>query len=128
LVGVQITSNLTLEELFQRQVDPQLQTTESPAAGRLHAVARGFHAREGRARRRRRGPQAVRRAGIADASRYPRDATEHDRRTATDADLARPLPVDRGRRVDSGERRVFDRSSDVDLVDAVTASGAVWIK
>lgn len=30
LVGVQITSGLTLEELFQRQVDPHLQTNESP--------------------------------------------------------------------------------------------------
>jgi NTE family protein len=30
--------------------------------------------------------------------------------------------------VDSSERRVFDRSSGVDLVDAVTASGATWTK
>jgi NAD(P)-dependent dehydrogenase (short-subunit alcohol dehydrogenase family) len=100
-------------------------TGATSGIGRATATA---FAREGRTRRRRRGPQAVRRAGIANARRYPRDATEHDRRTATDADLARPLAVDRGRRVDSGERRVFDRSSGVDLVDAVTASGAVWIK
>ena len=125
LVGVQITSDLTLEELFQRQTDPHLQTKESPPPV-------DFTRWRADVMRVKEGPGdaiAVLKRFGALALQMPADAQEARRNM-----IAARLPshtwpercllivaVD----VESGERRAFDRSSGVDLVDAVTASGAV---
>ena len=126
LVGVQITSDLTLEELFQRQVDPDLQTKESPPpVDFTRWRADVMRATEGPG-----GDTTVvlKRFGAL-ALQTPADAQEA-RRHMIAARLPSHTWPERGLLivavdVESGERRVFDRSSGVDLVDAVTASGAV---
>lgn len=125
LVGVQITSDLALEELFQRQVDPCLQTKESPPPIDFARWRADFM-------RAKEGPSdaiAVLKRFGALALQTPADAQEA-RRTMIAARL--PSHTWPERRllivavdVESGERRAFDRSSGVDLIDAVTASGAV---
>jgi NTE family protein len=126
LVGVQIASDLTLEELFQRQVDPHLQTKESPPPVDFTRWRADFmRAKEepGDA-----ATAVLKRFGAL-ALQTPTD-TQAARRTMIAARL--PLHAWPERRllivavdVDSGARRAFDRSSGVDLVDAVTASSAV---
>jgi NTE family protein len=125
LVGVQITSDLTLEELFQRQTDPHLQTKESPppvdftrwradvmrvkeGPGDAIAVLKRF------------GALALQMPADAQGARRNMIAARLPSHTWPERRLL-IVAVD----VESGERRAFDRSSGVDLVDAVTASGAV---
>jgi NTE family protein len=125
LVGVQVTSYLTLEELFQRQTDPHLQTKESPPPV-------DFTRWRADVMRVKEGPGdaiAVLKRFGALALQMPADA-QGERRNMIAARL--PSHTWPERRllivavdVESGERRAFDRSSGVDLVDAVTASGAV---
>lgn len=125
LVGVQIRSELTLEELFQRQVDPRLQTKESPPPVDFTRWRADFM-------RAKEGPgdtiAVLKRFGTL-ALQMTTDAQEARRNT-----IAARLPLHTWpeRRLlivavdaESGERRAFDRSSGVDLIDAVTASGAV---
>ena len=124
-VAAQITSSLTLEELFQRQVDPSLQTKES--APRLDFAcwrAEFMRAKEGPSD----AVAALKRFGAL-ALQTPTDLLE-TRRSMVAANL--PSQTWPERRllivavdVETGERCVFDRSSRVDLVDAVAASGAV---
>jgi NTE family protein len=125
LVGVQITSDLTLEELFQRQTDPHLQTKESPppvdftrwradvmrvkeGPGDAIAVLKRF------------GALALQMPADAQGARRNMIAARLPSHTWPERRLL-IVAVD----VESGERRAFDSSSGVDLVDAVTASGAV---
>jgi NTE family protein len=125
LVGVQITSDLTLEELFQRQVDPHLQTKELPPPVDFTRWRADFmRAKEGPgdaiAALKRFGALALQTPAGAQAARRNMIAARLPSHTWPERHL-RVVAVD----VESGERRAFDRSSGVDLIDAVTASGAL---
>jgi len=124
-VGAQITSDLKLEELFQRQVDPSLQSNEpAPPVDFTRWRADFVRAREGST------------DAVATLQRFGRLALQvsSDLQVMRRNLIAAALPshtwpehrllivaVD----VETGERRTFDRSSGVDLIDAVAASGAV---
>ena len=111
VVAAQLGSGLGFDEMFARQVDPALQAKEIPAdldfdkfiefEGRLLELAAAAKT----------VPEAERRAVIA--SRLPTH-------TWSSRDI-RLVAVD----LETGEPRVFDRNSGVDLVDAVAASCAV---
>jgi len=124
-VGVQITSGLTLEELFQRQTDPSVQTREAaPAIDFARWRAEFMRAREGADDAR----TLLQRFGAL-ARRVP-EAERDARRRVVAARLPSHVWPERALKIvavdaDSGERRAFDRESGVDLVDAVAASGAV---
>jgi NTE family protein len=125
LVGVQIASDLTLEELVQRQVDPHLQKKETPPPVDFTRWRADFmRAKEGPG-----DAIAVLKRFGALALQTPAD-TQDARRNMIAARL--PLHTWPERRllivavdVESGERSAFDRASGVDLIDAVAASGAV---
>ncbi|HEV2778341.1 MAG TPA: patatin-like phospholipase family protein [Actinophytocola sp.] len=124
-VGAQVTSGLSIADLFERQVDPALQVRELPADVDMETftatMAEILAGAPDRAEIRRRvGAWALRTPTVAEsvrreviAARLP--AHDWPRRplmiTAVDAH--------------TGQRRVFDRESTVDLVDAVAASCAV---
>lgn len=124
-VGALITSDLTLEELFQRQVNPALQTKEpAPPVDFTQWRADFVRAKEGSGD----AVTVLRRFGAL-ALQTP-EALQEARRNMIAAAL--PSHTWPERRlliaavdVESGERRAFDRSDGVDLVDAVAASGAV---
>jgi len=125
LVGVQITSDLTLEELYQRQTDPHLQTPESqPPIDFTRWRADVMRVKEGPgdaiAVLKRFGALALQMPADAQGARRNMIAARLPSHTWPERRLL-IVAVD----VESGERRAFDRSSGVDLVDAVTASGAV---
>ncbi len=124
-VAAQITSGFPLDELFLRQSDPALQSVELSAQVDMEKMTADF----------------------ANALRGARDATEILQRIGALA-LATPTVAESERRavvfsrlpvhtwpqsrlevvgidVQSGERRVFDRASGADLVDAVAASCAI---
>jgi NTE family protein len=125
LVGAQISSSLTLEELFQRQVDPLLQAKEqAPPVDFARLRAEILRAREGLT-----DPVAVLKRFGELALQASADLQEARRNmiAARLPSLAWP-----GRRLllvavdaESAARRAFERSSGVDLLDAVAASGAV---
>jgi NTE family protein len=124
-VGAQITSDLTLEELFRRQVDPDLQTKDSaPPIDFTRWRAEFMRAREGPG-----DAVAVLKRFGAVALRLPADSQETRREMIAAALPSHTWPERRllivAVDVESGERRAFDRSSGVDLIDAVAASGAV---
>jgi len=124
-VGAQVTSGVAVADLYRRQADPVSHTRELPAVLGHEALLELFSGAYGETedaldRRRRIGaialaaptvPEAGRRAVIA--ARLPvHDWPRQDLRiVAVDAE--------------SGKARVFDSSSEVELVDAVAASGAV---
>lgn len=125
LVGAQITSGLALEELFQRQIDPHLQTKESPPRVDFTRWRANFM-------RVKEGPgdavAVLKRFGAL--ALQMADDTQEERRRSIAARL--PSHTWPKRRlsivavdVESGERRAFDHASGVDLIDTVTASGAV---
>ncbi|MFI6927992.1 patatin-like phospholipase family protein [Nonomuraea spiralis] len=124
-VGAQARSGLTTEELFQRQVDPALQAREIPAvfdvasfAGALQEILEG--AREHAELRRRIGAWALKAPTVAEAERRAAVAS----RLPETGWPVRPLvliAVD----AETGEPRLFDGASGVDIVDAVAASCAV---
>lgn len=125
IVAAQITSGHSLEELFQLQVDPRLQVDE-PAPpvdfGRWRAeIVRAKEASES-------STDFLQRVGSL--TPFVPTSPQFDRRNLIARRLpARAWPEQRMLIVavdaDSGERCVFDRTSDVDLVDAVAASCAV---
>jgi len=124
-VGVQISSGLTIEELFQRQVDPDLQTKESaPPIDFARWRAEFVRAREGpndpRSMLKRFGALALQVPAGAEAERRRMIAARLPLHTWPDRRLLL-VAVD----VASGERRAFDQTSGADLVDAVTASCAM---
>lgn len=124
-VGAQARARLSVEELFQRQVDPALQAREIPAefdmasfATTLQGILEG--ARDQAELRRRIGAWALKAPTVAEADRRAAVAT----RLPEPAWPERPLvlvAID----AETGEKRLFDRGSGVDLVDAVAASCAV---
>jgi NTE family protein len=124
-VTAQITSGLTMDELFQRQVDPALQAKELPASPNFPQMIADFTRimKEGGA-----STEILQRIGAVALSTPT--VTEAERRAV----IVSRLPVHNWPQsrlevvaIDafSGERIVFNRESGVDLVDAVTASCAV---
>jgi NTE family protein len=124
-IGVQITSDLTLEELFQRQVDPKLQTKESaPPVDFARLRADFVRAKEGTG-----DAVAVLKRYGALALETQADSQETRRNMIAAALSSHAWPERRllivAVDVESGDRRAFDRSSGIDLIDAVAASSAV---
>jgi NTE family protein len=126
IVGALITSGVPLDDLFQQYVDPAHHTGESaPAIDFVQWRADFMRAREGSDQ----AAEVVKRFGAL--ARQVPTATRDARRRAIAARLpSQAWPANRDLRivaadVESGERRVFDRTSGVDLVDAVAASCAV---
>ncbi|NUP68500.1 MAG: patatin-like phospholipase family protein [Nonomuraea sp.] len=124
-VGAQARSGLTVEELFQRQVDPAVQAREIPAefdvasfATTLRDILEG--ARDQAELRRRIGAWALKAPTVAEAERRAAVAT----RLPEPGWPERPLVLV-ALDAETGETRLFDRASGVDLVDAVAASCAV---
>jgi NTE family protein len=124
-VGVLLAGGLTLEDVFQRQVDPHLQTKESaPSLDFTRWRADFMRAKESPG-----DAKAVLKRFGALALQTPLDLQEARRNMIAAALPSHTWPersllivaVD----VETGERRAFDRTSGVDLVDAVAASGAV---
>jgi len=124
-VGAQIRSHLPLEELFQRQADPHLQMKEpAPPIDFTQWRADFIRAKEPSGD----ALAVLRRFGALALQTPP--ASRDTRRNMIAAAL--PAQIWPERRllivavdVESGERRAFDHSSGVDLIDAVAASGAV---
>ena len=124
-VGALMAGGLTLEVLFQRQVDPHLQMKESaPSLDFTRWRADFMRAREGPG-----DAIAVLKRFGALALRTPLDLQEARRNMIAAALPSHTWPERRllivAVDVETGERRAFDRTSGVDLVDAVAASGAV---
>ena len=125
LVGALISSEMTLEDLFQRQVDPSLQTKEpAPAVDFTKWRTEFMRAREGPGD----AAAVLKRFGEL-ALEMPGDLLEARRKMIAARLPSAAWPACRLLIVavdtESGERRAFDRSSEVDLIDAVAASGAV---
>jgi NTE family protein len=124
-VAAQVGSGLPLDVLFARQVDPALQAREISVEVNMTEVAAEFAALLAGAT----SPQDVQRrvgAYALAADTVP----EAERLAAVSSRLPSPrwpqrrlllVAVD----AETGETRVFDRQSGVDLVDAVAASCAV---
>lgn len=125
-VAAQITSGLSLEELFRRQTDPALQAREltavldAEAVGALFGVAYAAAAGDPVALRRRIGELALEAPTVPEAERLEVIAARLPSHTWPDRVL-KIVAVD----ARSGEERVFDKDSGVNLVDAVAASCAV---
>jgi NTE family protein len=126
IVGALITSGVSLDDLFQRHVDPARQTGESaPAIDFVQWRADFMRAREGSDE----AAAVVKRFGVL-ARQVPTTTRDVRRRTIAARLPSSAWPPTRDLRivaadVESGERRVFDRTSGVDLVDAIAASCAV---
>lgn len=125
LVGAQITSGLSLEELFQRQVDPDLQTKESPppidfARWRADFIRARGESGDAIAVLKRFGALAQQVSPEAQETRRTMIAARLPLNTWPERDLL-VVAVD----VESGERHAFDRYGGVELIDAVMASAAV---
>ncbi|MDR3702194.1 MAG: patatin-like phospholipase family protein [Candidatus Sulfopaludibacter sp.] len=124
-VAVQITAGLTLEELFQRQIDPRRQQTEAPPGVDWRSLRGEFtRAKEGGGGEK----EILRRFGTVALTGAKGPASERKQF------IEGQLPVHTWPEqklliatveAEAGERRVFDRASGIDLIDAVTASGAV---
>lgn len=126
IVGAQVTSRLPLEELYQRQIDPSLQTRETaPAFDPIRWRAEFLRTREGATD----ATSVLQRYGAVAAS-APADAAVARREMMMARLPSHAWPASQrllivAVDVDSGERRVFDRESCAHLVDAVLASSAV---
>jgi NTE family protein len=124
-VAAQVGSGLSLDALFARQVDPALQAREISVEVNMTEIAAEFAALLAGATsaqdvQRRVGAYALAASTVSEA----------DRLAAVGSRLPSPLwPARRLLLVavdaETGETRVFDRDSGVDLVDAVAASCAV---
>jgi len=124
-VAAHLGSGLALAELFERQVDPALQSAEIFASVDLATVGAeiaeylsGASSPE----------EALRRLGTyaLEAATVP----ESDRRAVIESRLPVPVWPERPMRLTAvdvltGELRLFDRSSGVSVIDAVAASCAV---
>ena len=124
-VAAQVGSGLSPGALFARQVDPALQAREIPAELDMEKVAAEFAELLADATS---TADAQRRVGAYALA--ARTVPEAGRRAAVGSRL--PSPDWPARRIllvavdaETGEMRVFDRQSGVDLVDAVAASCAV---
>ena len=124
-VAAQVGSELSLDALFARQVDPALQAREIPAGLDMEKVAAEFTELLSGVTS---AADAQRRVGAYALA--ARTVPEAERRAAVGSRL--PSPDWAARRIllvavdaETGEMRVFDRQSGVSLVDAVAASCAV---
>ena len=125
IVGALITSGVSLDDLFERQVDPSHTNESAPAIDFVQWRADFVRAREGSDD----ASAVVKRFGLL-ARRVPTTTRDARRRTIAARLPSSAWPTTRDLRivaadVDTGERRVFDRTSGVDFVDAVAASCAV---
>jgi len=124
-VAAQITSGLSLDELFRRQIDPTAQVPELAAVLDGDAVlalfgAAGEEASDPADFRRRIGALALEAPTVSEAERREVIAARLPSHTWPGRDL-KIVAVD----AHTGEERIFDKDSGVDLVDAVAASCAV---
>lgn len=124
-VAAQVTSGVPLPDLYQRQVDPARQVPELPAVLDAEAIGALFGSAYAEATspldmRRRIGALALEAPTVPEAERRAVIAARLPSHSWPAGDL-RIVAVD----AHSGEERVFDRNSGVDLVDAVAASCAV---
>ncbi|MEW2256469.1 patatin-like phospholipase family protein [Streptomyces sp. NPDC047869] len=124
-VSAQLGSGLGLAELFARQVDPALQSTEIMAEMDLE----GFAAEIGAAASATASVPELRRA-VGRAALAAPTVPEPRRRAVIESRLPSHGWPERALRIvavdaESGEPRVFDKYSGVPLVDAVAASCAV---
>lgn len=124
-VGAQITSAASLQELFQRQVDPALQAAELEPPSHLrknvsHTLPALMHVENLAARMRRIGDLALQTSTVDEATRRASIADRLPAHEWPEWPLA-TVAVDTA----SGDVKVFDRSSGVSLIDAVAASCAV---
>ncbi|MCR6489671.1 patatin-like phospholipase family protein [Amycolatopsis sp. OK19-0408] len=124
-VAAQVTSGLSLEELFARQVDPARQAPEIPAEIDFEKFAADF----GGAVTGATDPAEIRRAVGKLALAAP-TVPEAERHAVIEARLpSHDWPEQRlvivAVDAETGEPRRFDRASGVSLVDAVAASCAV---
>jgi NTE family protein len=123
-VAAQITSGLTLEELFQQQVDPGLQSKELQVEVDFKKLKEDYaRARQGEGG----NIEILKRMGAL--SLAASTVSESERRKV----IASQLPMHTWPKhqvfvvavdAESGERRVFDRTAGVPLIDAVAASCA----
>jgi NTE family protein len=124
-VAAQVTSGVSLDELFARQTDPARQTPEIPAEVDMEKFAADFGAAFADVP----SPTEVRRR-VAALALAADTVSEVDRRAVIAARLpSHDWPAQRIVLVavdaETGEPRLFDRASGVPLVDAVAASCAV---
>ena len=123
-VAVQLNSALTLEELFQRQVDPRHQAKGLPATIDFKKLKDDIaRAKQGPGGTReilqRVGALASAASKVSESEQRKEIASQLPIHTWPDARIL-VVAVD----AQSGERRVFDRTSGVPLIDAVAASCA----
>ena len=124
-VAIQLASGVGLEELFRRQIDLKLHASEeAPHIDWKQWRSEITKARDGGGDTR----EILRRVGKLALAR-PQESAAARREF-----VASQLPIhawpDKGVLIsavnaETGERRVFDKNSGVDLIDAVVASGAV---
>lgn len=124
-VAAQLGSGLGLEELYARQVDPALQATEIMAEMDLDAFAAEIGAAMSSA-----ADITEMRGAVGKFALGAETVTERERRAVIESRLPSHAWPTRALKIvavdaESGEPRVFDRASDVRLVDAVAASCAV---
>lgn len=124
-VAAQIAGNTSLNDLFQRQVDPARQVAELTPEPHLLELAGNalpvlFKLADAVARTQRIGDLAANTTTVDEAVRRNVIAARLPLHEWPDRAL-KIVAVD----IETGEPRVFDRSSGVDLVDAVAASCAV---
>ncbi|MFG2884642.1 patatin-like phospholipase family protein [Streptomyces sp. NPDC048297] len=124
-VAAQVGSGLGLEELYARQVDPALQSAEIMAEMDLEKFAEQIGAALGSAA----SVPEMRRA-VGRVALEARTVPEPERRAVIESRLPSHTWPERALKVvavdaETGEPRIFDRDSDVPLVDAVAASCAV---
>ncbi|WP_344941494.1 patatin-like phospholipase family protein [Sphaerisporangium flaviroseum] len=124
-VAAQVTSGVPLDELYRRQADPVLQNKELPSGISIEELVSSFEALYERTQdlaqvRREVGELALAANTVPEPVRREVVANRLPRHEWPEADIAL-VAVDTA----TGEHRVFDRSSGVDLVDAVAASCAV---
>jgi NTE family protein len=124
-VAVQLSSGVPLEDLVQRQIDP---TWQAPEAA-LGVDWKQWRAELERAKEGRGGPtQILQRIGSLALMGARGSASE--RRKFIVSQLPVQTWPERKLRIvavesETGERRVFDRTTGIELIDAVMASGAV---
>lgn len=124
-VGAQITSGIPFEELFRRQIEPALQSPELKPEPHLlellfHALPVLMHLLDPVERTRRIGQLALESKTVEEATRRISIAGRLPVHEWPSCALS-TVAVDTA----SGEVKVFDRHSGVDLIDAVAASCAV---
>ena len=124
-VAAQVTSGVSLDELFARQADPARQTMEIPAEIDMEKFVADFGAAFEDAT----SPAEVRQR-VGALALAAETVSEVDRRAVIAARLpSHDWPAQRIVLVavdaETGEPRLFDRASGVPLVDAVAASCAV---